>query len=103
MTIRQITEYHHISKRLDAARSSNDQDAVRRLKQQVEEAWDYLLLVDPMRTENVYNMIEFFLEQIHDDPHQELINQQCKWKILALARSLADSPGNIDYSAMRRV
>jgi hypothetical protein len=103
MTIRQITEYEQIAERLHAARTAKDHDTVRRLTHEVEDAWTYLLLIDPMRKENVYKLIEFFLGQIEEDPKEDLLNQQCKWKILALARSLAENPTNIHHTNLHRI
>lgn len=103
MTIRQISEYENKYSRLNAAKAISDEDTVQRLKQEVEDAWNYLLLIDPMKKENAYSLIEFFLNKIQEDPKEELTNEQCKWKVLALARSLAENPVNISHSSIRRV
>ena len=99
--MQKISEFESINKRLQVAKDAMDSDTLQRLREEVEEAWNYLLLVDPMKKENAYSLIEFFLGKIQDDPQDELINEQCKWKILALARSLADNPTSINHSNFR--
>ena len=98
--MRRISEFENMSRRLHADQDAMDSATLQRLQEEVEEAWNYLLLVDPIQKENAYSLIEFFLGKIEDDPEDELVNEQCKWKILALARSLADNPTNINHSGI---
>lgn len=100
--MQKISEFENIYQRLHAAEDVMDSEALRSLREEAEEVWNYLLLVDPIQKENTYSLIEFFLGKIQDDPQDDLINEQCKWKIRALARSLADNPTNINHSGFRR-
>ena len=100
--MQKIWEFEDINQRLHAAEDIMDSEELRALREEVEEAWNDLLLVDPMQKENAYSLIEFFLNKIEDDPEDDLINAQCKWKILTLARSLADNPTNINHGGIRR-
>ena len=100
--MQKISEFENMTQRLHAVEDALEPDALQNLREEVEEAWNYLLLVDPIQKENTYSLIEFFLGKIQDDPDDDLINEQCKWKILALARSLADNPTNINHSGFSR-
>ncbi len=100
--MQKISEFENMNKRLHAAEDVLDSEALRDLREEVEEAWKHLLLIDPTQKENTYNLIEFFLGKIQDDPQDDLINEQCKWKIRALARSLADNPTNINHTNFNR-
>lgn len=103
MTIRQLAEFEQLNERLQMAGNSQAAAEIAQLKQRAEEIWNDLLLIDPAKKENTYRMIEFFLEQIREDKGEDLVNQQCKWKILALTRSLIDGQSDMHRSGGGRI
>jgi len=103
MIIRKIEEFEHSSKLLNSAIQSSDSESIVRFRNEVEAAWNHLLLIEPNSKEKSFELIKFFLEKIETQPREEVLNDQCKWKILALARSLGDNSGNYNQINRRRL
>ncbi len=103
MTIKHIVEFEQSSKLLRSAMESRDQEKIKQFKQEVESAWNYLLLVKPATTEKTLALIEFLLEQIDPNSNSDMFGDQCKWKILALSRSLVENQHQVERLDQRRL
>ncbi len=103
MTTNKIEEFQHCSQLLNNAIQSSDNENIPRFKNEVETAWNKLLMAEPKSKEKSFELIEFFLEQIQSRSSGETFHDQCKWKILALARSLGSNDDTMKSSNRRRL
>ena len=103
MTIQKIEEYQQSSQLLNNAIESSDEENISRFKVEVETTWNQLLMIEPKTKEKSFELIEFFLEQIQSHSSGGIFIDQCKWKILALARSLGNGAGDLGDLNRRRL
>ena len=103
MTIQKIEEYQQSSQLLNNAIESSDEENISRFKVEVETTWNQLLMIEPKTKEKSFELIEFFLEQIQSHSSGGIFIDQCKWKILALARSLGSGAGDLGDLNRRRL
>ena len=103
MTIKKIEEYQHSSELLNNAIETSDEEKISRFKNDVETIWNQLLMIEPKTKEKSFELIEFFLEQIQSKSNGGIFIDQCKWKILALARSLGNGGGDLGNLNRRRL
>ncbi|MEP1206958.1 MAG: hypothetical protein ABJM29_11875 [Rhizobiaceae bacterium] len=101
MTKVKIEEFERRAELLNSAIQSSDDAKINHFKNEVEDVWNQLLLAQPSSTENSYELIEFFLERLKSASSSDMLNDQCKWKILALARSLCEN-SDVEESGSRR-
>ena len=85
-----IADYEANHQRLVDAIQSNNSCEIKRFRKISQEVWNDLLLVHPGSKEKAFQLIEFFVGHIRLDDDDDLLNQQCKWKILDLTKSLAE-------------
>lgn len=85
-----IADFEAKAQQLDQALQSDSASKINAFRREVEEAWNYLLLYDPRSKEKTLEMIEFFVSHMSKDMEEDLPTEQCKWKILDLARSLSE-------------
>ena len=98
-----IADFEAKSQQLDLALQSDSANKINAFRREVEEAWNYLLLYDPRSKEKTLEMIEFFVSHISKDVDEDLPTQQCKWKILDLARSLSEQRDRFSSLDRRRL
>ena len=103
MTIKKIEEYQQSSELLNNAIESSDEENISRFKNEVETAWNQLLMIEPRTKEKSFELIEFFLEQMQSKSSGGVFIDQCKWKILALARALGHGTGELGNLNRRRL
>jgi len=98
-----IEEFERRAQLLNSAIQSSDDVKINRFKNEVEDVWNQLLVFQPKSSENSVELIEFFLDRLKSASSGEVLNDQCKWKILALARSLCESSVGESPEARRRL
>ena len=103
MTIQKIEEFQQSSELLNHAIESSDEENISRFKTEVETAWNQLLMIEPKTKDKSFELIEFFLEQIQSRSSGGVFIDQCKWKILALARSLGNGGAELGDLNRRRL